>query len=126
MILENEIGLSSARNSGIRASSGDLIFFTDDDAVLPAHHLETILNDQFNENADVVGGAVHGLWENTPPIWLLSKYWRRLSLVSYGNNARQLVYPEILIGCNVAFHRSVFEKYGYFDSSLGRKKNLLL
>ena len=126
LICEDQKGLSSARNAGIKVSRGDLIFFTDDDAVLPAHHLETILNDHVNESADAVGGAVHGLWADTPPTWLMSKHWRRLSLVSYGNSARQLVYPEILIGCNIGFHKSVFQKYGYFNSSLGRTGDLLL
>ncbi|MEQ8821107.1 MAG: glycosyltransferase [Sumerlaeia bacterium] len=125
-IEEPELGLSAARNRGILDSAGELIYFIDDDAVAPPFLLDVLWADFVRENADAVGGAVHGLWEETPPAWLNSNLWRGLSLLSYGNEARPLVYPEILIGTNVGFRRNVFERYGYFDPDLGRKGDNLM
>lgn len=123
---EKELGLSAARNRGIRESTGALIFFIDDDAVAPAHLLETLWNDMKEHAADAVGGAVHGLWEHTPPGWLRSEYWRGLSLISHGPKPRKLKYPEILIGCNMGFRRDVFDRFGLFDPNFGRKGDSLV
>src|SRR3546814_12714812 len=49
-----------------------------------------------------------------------------LSLVSYGPHRRLLRYPEIPLGCNVAFDRRVFERYGNFRLDLGRKGGSLI
>src|SRR3546814_15525052 len=49
-----------------------------------------------------------------------------LSLVSYGPHRRLLRYPEIPLGCNVAFDRRVFERYGNFRLDLGRQGGSLI
>jgi len=123
---EKQIGLSYARNCGIHNSKGGIIYFIDDDALVCAHHFEGLMEIFDQISPDVAGGPVHGLWESTPPEWLNSALWRNLSLVSWGNKARYLEWPERLIGTNFAFKRSIFEKYGYFDVSLGRKGDALI
>lgn len=125
-VLESEVGLSSARNCAIRAAAGRYLYFIDDDAVAPAHLLETVLRCFADSDCDVVGGPAHGLWADTPPRWLGSRYWRMLSLVSYGPVRRPLRYPEIPLGCNIAFHQRVFERYGDFRVDLGRKGGSLI
>lgn len=114
-------GLSLARNSGINLSRGEFIYFIDDDAVAPAHLLAVIIEcmDQC-EDRMVLGGPVHGLWSDYPPFWLMSRHWRMISLLSYGESSRALRYPEIVIGCNMAFRKSVFSNGLSFNESLGR------
>jgi glycosyltransferase involved in cell wall biosynthesis len=121
LLREPELGLSAARNKGIKEAKGEYIFFTDDDAVAPAHLLATFASDIQDDQPDVLGGPVHGLWDHTPPSWLQSDYWRGLSLLSWGVNKRFLNYPEILIGCNIAIKKKLFDQYGLFDHKLGRK-----
>jgi glucosyl-dolichyl phosphate glucuronosyltransferase len=120
-------GLSLARNRGIDLSSGDLLYFIDDDAVAPAHILALIVEQMGQcEDRMVLGGPVHGLWSDYPPFWLMSRYWRMISLLSYGDSSRALRYPEIVIGCNMAFRKSVFSSGRCFDESLGRNGTSLL
>lgn len=126
LVLENELGLSAARNKGINESCGEYIYFIDDDAVAPSHLLSTLFADIHEQHPDVLGGAVHGLWEKTPPAWLYTEYWRMLSLVSWGNEKRLLQYPEILIGCNMMIKKSLFDQFGLFDTKLGRKGSNLI
>jgi GT2 family glycosyltransferase len=125
-LLEEELGLSNARNRAIKAAKGHYIYFIDDDAVAPSHLLETVINCFDEIDCDIMGGPVHGLWEQTPPRWLGSRYWRALSLVSYGPNRRSLRYPEIPLGCNIAFKKSIFEQFGNFRSDLGRMGKSLI
>src|SRR3546814_5689437 len=84
-IHEPSVGLSSARNCAIASAIGRYLYFIDDDAVAPAHLLETVLSRFSEGNCEAVGGPAHGLWADTPPRWLGSRYWRMLSLVSYGD-----------------------------------------
>ncbi|RLA51486.1 MAG: hypothetical protein DRR42_10180 [Gammaproteobacteria bacterium] len=120
-------GLSLARNRGISISGGEFLYFIDDDAVAPAHLLALIVEQlEHCEDRVVVGGPVHGLWSDYPPFWLMSRYWRMISLLSYGDCSRALRYPEIVIGCNMAFKKYVFSDGLLFDESLGRKGSFLL
>jgi glycosyltransferase involved in cell wall biosynthesis len=125
-VREEQAGLSHARNRAVSEARSRHIFFIDDDAVAPAHLLERILGCFASSGADVVGGPAHGAWDVTPPAWLSSEYWRMLSLVSYGETARELVYPEILLGCNIAFRCDVFDDVGNFRTELGRTADGLL
>jgi glucosyl-dolichyl phosphate glucuronosyltransferase len=120
-------GLSLARNRGISLSKGEFIYFIDDDAIAPAHILAMVIEHlEQTEDRMVVGGPVHGLWSDYPPSWLMARYWRMISLLSYGDTSRPLVYPEIVIGCNMAFRKSVFATGLSFDESLGRNGASLL
>jgi GT2 family glycosyltransferase len=75
-IIKNEgVGLSSARNTGIKYATGDILFFIDDDAIADAHWIERIM-ECFNRGADIAGGSVvpHYEDENMIPAnlnWLL-------------------------------------------------------
>ncbi len=61
-VYEGEIGISHARNIGVKSSRGDIIAFVDDDAVADTAWLAGI-ETVFEENSDVgiVGGAIHTL-----------------------------------------------------------------
>jgi glycosyltransferase involved in cell wall biosynthesis len=122
-IIETQLGLSNARNRAIEEATGKYIYFIDDDAVAPAHILETIIRCFRETGCDIVGGPAHGLWADKPPRWLSSRYWWGLSLISYGPSRRLLRYPEIPLGCNVAFKRQLFDDFGYFRTDLGRTGN---
>lgn len=117
------VGLSHARNHGIAHSSGDIIVFLDDDAYVAPGWADAILR-AFNGNAtaEVVGGKVVPRYESEElPPWYDDSLASYLSCIDWGPEARFLRPGEWVVGANMAFRRRVFEAYGMFDTSLGRR-----
>lgn len=62
-------GLGAARNTGLRAASGEYLAFVDSDDMLPPHALETMLATLEETGSDLVTGNVHrfngrGAWQS--------------------------------------------------------------
>lgn len=117
-------GLSGARNACIENCNTDLIHFIDDDTVLPANFIEESINCFYlDEGLAAFGGKVIPDWRFVDrPAWLGDDYLGFLSMVDFGNNKK--VFGDgfhWLAGANICFKKSVFESYGFFDESLGRK-----
>jgi glycosyltransferase involved in cell wall biosynthesis len=125
-IFESNQGLSHARNRGIREAAADIIAFTDDDAIIDKHWLESLIS-VFEQSLDIwaVGGKTLPLWRTERPDWLDDTLLLSLSIREYGDNIRELVWPERMIGVNCSFRKDIFKIIGYFDTSLGRKGNIL-
>ena len=56
----------------------------------------------------------------TPPAWFSDKLLGYLSCIDLGSQLRPLKKGEFVVGANVAFRREVFDKFGLFDTALGR------
>ena len=50
---QNNMGIASARNTGISKSSGDFIAYLDDDDIFYPNHLEVLMNEMAKNNWDV-------------------------------------------------------------------------
>jgi GT2 family glycosyltransferase len=128
-VLEPRPGLSIARNTGIRHSIGDMIAFTDDDAIV--HPDWNIRLQQGFDNPEVM--AVTGLM-------LPAELETEAQLIFHKSSAgpgwgyRPLTFDtqffeemkhrgvpvwRIGAGVNMAFRRKAFEQLGYFDERLG-------
>jgi glycosyltransferase involved in cell wall biosynthesis len=128
-VLEPKPGLSVARNTGIRHSTGDIIAFTDDDAMV--HPQWIIRLQQGFQDAQVM--AVTGLM-------LPAELETEAQLIFHQNTVgsgwgyraqifdHQFFAPmlhrgvpvwRIGAGVNMAFRRQVFQLVGYFDERLG-------
>src|SRR5262249_29253186 len=59
-VAEERVGLSVARNTGVRSGHGDIVAFTDDDAAPEPSWLEQILRrfQELSDDAGVIGGDV--------------------------------------------------------------------
>jgi len=116
-------GLSHARNFGITHTTGNVIVFLDDDALV-CDDWCTEIERTFVERPDVmvVGGKVIPSFsvEKLPP-WYDPKLAGYLSCIDWGEKARYLRAGEWIVGANMAFRREVFETYGLFEASLGRR-----
>lgn len=125
-LLEHSQGLSFARNKGIRESSGEIVVFTDDDAIVEKNWI-TNLTKCFKLSNDIwaVGGKTLPLWRTTRPEWITDDMLVSLSIRDYGEEPRYLEWPERIIGVNCAFRKYIFQKTGYFDEQLGRKGDTL-
>ncbi len=127
-IFEPVLGLSQARNTGLKEAKGQYVGYIDDDAVADREWLEKAL-ESFGQNPepDWVGGAVTLVWEEPPPEWLSESYYSALGWVNWGDQPRYLQSEdEWLVGCNSLFKKASLEEIGGFDTRLGRKENLLL
>jgi len=115
-LLTDTVGLSRARNTGIRQSSGEIVAFTDDDCI-PDSKWAAGIASEFEERPEIM--AVYG--RSLP--W--TKPWPGERPVAVKSDPRPRVFrgrqnPWTLgHGCNMAFRREVFDKIGLFDEALG-------
>lgn len=125
--LEENQGLSYARNTSISLAEAEVIAFLDDDAIASPGWLEGLLTG-FNGSSDVwaVGGRVLPIWEKERPSWITDRKLPSLSLLDWGVTPRPLAWPERIIGANCSFRRGAFKEVGLFETNLGRKGKLLL
>ena len=112
-------GLSGARNSGIALAEGEIIAFMDEDAVAEPDWLEKLSAGYADPKVMGVGGAILPLWHDERPGWFPEEFdWvvgcTYLGLPTHSQPVRNL------IGCNMSFHRQVFDVVGDFRNGIGR------
>jgi glycosyltransferase involved in cell wall biosynthesis len=118
-LLENNPGLSNARNRGITEASAPIVAFLDDDALAAECWLTAILHAFDSQPQPVgVGGPVEPWWETPRPHWFpesfIGCHYR-----NYGSTARWYDYPsEQPIGCNMAFLKQRVLDVGGFNAAL--------
>lgn len=112
---ELELGLGASRNIGIRVAKGDIIAFTDDDAIVSSTWIKAI-QEAFERDIDVAGGPVMPLYLSPLPNW-----WDANAFSVFVG-----VHNSTIIGCNLAVRKNLFEKIGYFNERLGRRHGKLL
>jgi GT2 family glycosyltransferase len=114
-------GLSGARNTGVQQSRGQVVAFLDDDAWAEPDWLTSLTAGFQQPGVFGVGGRVIPIWpEAGRPSWFPEELdWVvGCSYAGFPVSADQRVRN--VIGCNMAFRKSVFEGVGYFRNSLGR------
>jgi glycosyltransferase involved in cell wall biosynthesis len=130
-LFEPRQGKSVALNTGLAATDATVVVFTDDDVRVSDRWLDAscrpILDDP---TVDYAGGPVFPIWEQPRPSWLdgdRSDLWGTLAILDYG--PEPFVFEErrrVPLGANMAVRRSLIDRIGGFDPSLGRKGNSLL
>lgn len=123
VIVCEDAGLAHARNAAVAASSAEFVVFLDDDAFVRPGWMEAYLEtfDRVRE-AYVIGGRCRALHEvDELPAWFDPSLNGYLSCIDWGDEERFITLAEWVVGANVGFRRSVFEQYGLFDPTLGRK-----
>lgn len=112
-------GLSGARNTGVAASSGDVIAFLDDDAYAEPEWLERLMIPMADSAVVGVGGWVLPGWQDDSPAWFPESFYWILGCSYSGLPAHnaQIRNP---IGANMAMRRKVFASVGGFTLGLGR------
>ena len=131
-IIENNPGVSSARNSGIAATSAPLVAFCDDDIVVPADWLERYILHFASLPPETVkiGGELEPVWESPCPDWVTEQMLCLLSAhSSIRSEKARFCRPgsgEALVECNCCYRRGSLESMGGFPVELGRiNANLL-
>lgn len=113
-VFEPKIGLAAARNRGWRSATADLVSFTDDDCYVSAEYVDSIVS-VFEENTEAgfLGGRIL-LHDNTD-----YKITTEESLSRHSFTPRVFVPAGAVQGANMAFRRTVLERIGGFDESMG-------
>lgn len=107
-------GVNSARNAGIRASTGKVIGFVDDDELVQPDHLESVraaLDSPLGAESGGVGG----------PATAESASFRTCPTCSIGDATLPIAgagTSRRLLGGNMYIKRSVFDEVGLFDEDI--------
>lgn len=128
-VLEPRPGLSVARNTGIRHSTGDIIAFTDDDAIVHPDWSVRLQQEFHDPKVMVVTGLMLPAELETEAQLIFHRGsggpgWGYRSLTfdtQFFEEMKHLGVPvwRIGAGANMAFRRQAFELVGYFDERLG-------
>lgn len=114
-----ELGHSAARNAAVRATTAEVLAFTDDDALPDPAWLKTLVQVMDREGADAGGGPVDLVLSGELPPWFLECYLPYLAIWRPCDQVIGLTYNELPRGVNLAFRRDVFERVGLFSPHLG-------
>lgn len=119
IIMSEGVGLSNARNAGIRNASSGVVAFIDDDAVADHDWIRNLVAVYDDPKVVGVGGHIIPVWEGGCPAWFPSELnW--VVGCSYKGLPEQRTSVRNPIGCNMSFRRSIFNAVGYFRTDLGR------
>ena len=113
-------GLSGARNTGIEASTGDVVCFLDDDAAAEASWTTHLLAPYDDPHVLGVGGAAIPTWETAAPSWWPGEFGWVVGC-SYRGQPTSRAPVRNLMGCNMSVRRTVLDAVGGFDADLGRQ-----
>ncbi len=113
-------GLSETRNTGVRASTGEIVAFMDDDAVADIRWLEK-LAERFRDPLVVaVGGKAVPRWlDGERPKWFPEELDWIVGCTYKGLPVRANAVRNVL-GCNMAFRKAVLEQAVGFRGEVGR------
>jgi len=112
-------GLSGARNTGVAATTADIVAFLDDDAVADPGWIGRLVRAYADPSVLGVGGAAIADWQEGRPRWFPPEFdW------VVGCTYRGLPTAEgpvrNFVGANMSYRRSVLDQLGPFVTGLGR------
>ena len=119
-LFEPRPGKSFALNTGIQEARGSIMAFLDDDVVVEPKWLENLTATMRGGEWVGAGGRIIPGWSSPPPKWLPCFDKQALGpLVAFDPSSEAGPLLEPPFGTNMAFRKTVFEKYGGFRTDLG-------
>ena len=111
-VYESRPGLHWARHAGAKAAQGEILAYTDDDAVVTQNWLLALKSAYENSLVVAAGGPIHVRWRRQPPAWVppLGTFGH----LDYGSDYKELSWPKIICGGNFSVRkRALFEVGGF-------------
>ncbi len=115
-ILEPQVGLSKARNTGAHLANGEYLAYLDDDAEVAEDWLVTLTEACRSYIPDFCGGPSLPLYLSPKPDWYLDKY---ATSYVYGDVIQFLKTGEWLGGMNFIVLKKLCSELGCFRTDLG-------
>ncbi|GAB2515583.1 glycosyltransferase [Nocardia heshunensis] len=112
-------GLSGARNTGIAATTADIVTFLDDDAVAAPDWIAALLTPYADPAVLGVGGQVRPNWRAARPRWFPDEFGWVVGSGYRGLPTRRAPVRNV-IGANMSMRRELLVESGGFDEQLGR------
>ena len=131
-LFEPRQGRSSALNTGIAHSEGQVLAFTDDDVQVNPGWLDAAASPLLRSDDAIAytGGPVRPIWGAEPPPWLdltRGDLWGTIAIEDYGPES--FIFEErrkVPLGANMATQRTLFQQIGGFRADLGRTGGRLI
>jgi glycosyltransferase involved in cell wall biosynthesis len=122
-LFESRQGLSNARNAGVREARGDVVAFTDDDVTVEPAWLQNLTANLHDNKWAGTGGRIRLARNFSLPRWMLlegpySLAGQLAAVFDAGDKPCEISRPPF--GANMAFRKTMFERYGGFRTDLGR------
>ena len=120
-VFEPKRGKNAALNTGLSRIEGDLVVFTDDDAVpVPEWLVELRATADSHPSFSIFGGVILPRWESTPEPWILS--WVDLAAtfaLTDPSWEEGPTTPRRVFGPNSAYRANIFESNYTFNTAIG-------
>jgi GT2 family glycosyltransferase len=113
------LGVSGARDLGLKAARGDIIAFIDDDAAAEKGWVEGLVNTCREYDALAVAGSVLPVWLSGRPDLLPEELFWLVGLTYEGYAKGGIGEVRNALGCNMGFKREVFASVGGFSQGFG-------
>jgi len=119
-LFELRSGKSHALNTGIAHAQGDVLAFTDDDVTVEPTWLENLTAPLYDDAWAGSGGRTLPERNFSPPGWIPREGLHALGpLAVFDRGPEPCQLSETPFGNNMAYKKTVFEKYGGFRVDLG-------
>lgn len=112
-------GASTARNTGVAASHGEVAAFLDDDAVATPRWLEALLSHFTDASVVGVGGRLDPLWATSRPRWFPPEFDWTVG-ASYRGMPQSAEPVRNVWSNNMAIRRQAFDMVGGFRVDFGK------
>lgn len=115
---ERELGMSAARNLGIRNTAGAIIAFIDDDALPFPDWAEETVKIYEDDSVIAATGPALPLWENVSMKWIPDEFYWLIGCTAWSDWQEQREVRNTW-GMNMSFKREAFEIAGDFSTEIG-------
>jgi glucosyl-dolichyl phosphate glucuronosyltransferase len=120
ILLEDTMGISEARNAGIRESKGDILAFIDDDATAEKDWIEQLVAVYVKYNAIAVAGKILPDWIGGPvPDFFPEELYWLVGVTNLGFAQDTITEVRNAYGSNMSFKKIVFDQAGLFSHGFG-------
>jgi glucosyl-dolichyl phosphate glucuronosyltransferase len=123
--VESRVGLSRAKNAGIRLARGDLLLFTDDDVIVDRGWISAYVRFFADKKAEsvVAGGKIVPIPDDLSnwPAWMTDLALEDLGRLDYQREEPLLEAWDYVWGANMAVPARMVKRLGFWDESLGRR-----
>lgn len=120
---QKNCGPAKARNVGIFNSLGDILFFTDDDCVVPKNWIQSI-SEGYDRHSDVIGVGGWYVYEGEKLKSMYVTYTTYCSLRTWRNMYKEEIKTDQFLQTpagntsNMSYRKSILLKMGGFDETL--------